>query len=878
MKKISLLITVWFAFSVLHIYGQQSDSIANKLIGFASNFKTISHYLPQEKVYLHFDNTSYYIGDNIWFKGYVTTSALHEATTLSKVLYIDLLDQDGHVVDTRKLKIEEGQCHGDFSLSDLKRPGMYEIRAYTKYMLNFGEEYIFSRVFPIYNKPKEDGNYEERDMRIRNRSIEFKERGKSEKLKNLNFSIYPEGGSLVDGLESRIAFVATDKSGQPVNITGQVIDSKNNNVLSTFSSEYKGKGAFSFHPQGGKYKVKIESEAGKQEFDLPAVQPKGYVMTVNNVNADSITVKVKKNNATFSSLLGLVSTTRNELITINIIDFAMEDACEIKVPADLYSGGVSQFILFDLTGQPLAERMFFVYPKNELRIESTQSKDTYQPYEKISIDFRIADNTGKPLETGFSLSVRDADNQMEPIFADNILSNLLLSSDLKGYIDNPSYYFESDDMDRKNALDLLMMTQGWSRYNWQEMTGIKPLEMKYKPEKGILIDGIIKSWIREKPVANTTVSMILSEKNDPDNVMSTTCKTDDKGMFSIYTDTDINGTWTAIFQTSEQKTKKKEVVDEKKRYHTLLNTQFRPDIRPYTIEDLSFKEKENGNIVDSDKLESLLEGEYEEIQYDTLSLAMDQKVHHLKEIEITAKENAKMALKKEHLKKANIVYDAQKEMDDMTDRGEYMLEKDVDEYLASINGNFHRTYTGGDVGYTYKGGKYYYVYNDISVWWMSTGTKVVRYTPKEKGESSAPMFDWVQVADIDSLAISESREMINKYIPIELLTDPDFKDVEYKAVVFIYLFPGTNAKTRRKGIRRTRVHGYTPGREFYSPDYGELPPEPDYRRTLYWNPNVKTDEEGRAEVSFYNNGTGKQIIISAEIVTADGQIGGLYKE
>ena len=145
--------------------GQEPDIVLNKLTQFIRATDQFSQYIPHEKVYLHFDNTSYYQGDNIWFTCYVVTSKLHQATELSKTLYVELLNPGGEIVDKRVLKIEDGRCHGDFTLGQLPfYSGFYEVRAYTKYMLNFGEDVIFSRLLPVFNKPKEEGNFEENAM------------------------------------------------------------------------------------------------------------------------------------------------------------------------------------------------------------------------------------------------------------------------------------------------------------------------------------------------------------------------------------------------------------------------------------------------------------------------------------------------------------------------------------------------------------------------------------------------------------------------------------------------------------------------------------------------------------------------------------------
>lgn len=149
----------------LQVAGHETDSIMNLLTGYIQATNQFSRHIPREKVYLHFDNTAYYQGDNIWFNCYVVTSELHEATALSRTLYVELLNPGGEIVDKRILKIKDGQCHGDFTLGQLPFcSGFYEVRAYTKYMLNFGDETVFSRLLPVFDRPKKEGDYEEKEM------------------------------------------------------------------------------------------------------------------------------------------------------------------------------------------------------------------------------------------------------------------------------------------------------------------------------------------------------------------------------------------------------------------------------------------------------------------------------------------------------------------------------------------------------------------------------------------------------------------------------------------------------------------------------------------------------------------------------------------
>ena len=249
--------------------GQEPDSVLNKLTQFIRATDQFSQYIPHEKVYLHFDNTSYYQGDNIWFTCYVVTSELHQATELSKTLYVELLNPGGEIVDKRVLKIEDGRCHGDFTLGQLPfYSGFYEVRAYTKYMLNFGEDVIFSRLLPIFNKPKEEGNFEEKNMLKYGYGKYPKKREKPQKDKKVTLKLYPEGGNLIHGITSRIAFEITDAFGNPLEASGKIINEDKEDI-STFSTVHEGRGFFDYTPDESKRKAIVDYNGKQYQFDMP---------------------------------------------------------------------------------------------------------------------------------------------------------------------------------------------------------------------------------------------------------------------------------------------------------------------------------------------------------------------------------------------------------------------------------------------------------------------------------------------------------------------------------------------------------------------------------------------------------------------------------
>lgn len=177
------------------------DSLSLRLFQYAQAAQRFGLSLPQEKVCLHFDNTSYYQGDDIWFQCYIVTPERNRPTSLSKTLYVELLNPGGEIIATRILPIRNGRCHGNFSLTQLPfYAGFYEVRAYTKYMLNFGEDCIFSRILPVFEKPETPGNYAQKEIHPYTVYKYPRIRKQPKKGKKLNLKFYPEGGYMVEGL------------------------------------------------------------------------------------------------------------------------------------------------------------------------------------------------------------------------------------------------------------------------------------------------------------------------------------------------------------------------------------------------------------------------------------------------------------------------------------------------------------------------------------------------------------------------------------------------------------------------------------------------------------------------------------------------------
>jgi hypothetical protein len=836
MNTIKCIISLFLLFLCIHTNAE--DYSRGKLQTYIQNIFTFNHLYPQEKVYLHFDNTGYMLGETIWFKAYLVLAENHTSLQVSNVLYVELLTPEGDILETKKLKVENGQCHGEFVLKyDILRAGFYEIRAYTKAMLNFGEETVFSRVFPVFDKPKKAGEYKQK-MTIRDdRERVPNQRKEAPKFKKLNLTFFPEGGNLIVGLPCNVAFKATDDKGRNVNIAGKIQDSDKQEICE-FSTIHDGMGCFTLMPQKGKYGAIVNYNGKDYTFDLPSTLPTGYNMQVDNFRSDTMFVKIRKSAGLQNGdTLGITFTCRGKLYAFDTFVFDASDTYSLRTAKSIFPSGVVQISLFNAQGGVLSERLAYAAHPNPAKITTGGIRATYNPYNPVEIDFEVIDSSGMPLETTFSLSVGDAATKIPTNYKDNIQTYLLLSSDLRGYIENPGYYFESDDAEHRKSLDLLMMVQGWRRYEWRQMAGVKPFVVKHFIEKEIVIEGKVLSLYKGKPEENIEVTMWASSAKNQTSLQGK-CITDREGKFN-FTLGDLYGKWDLSLQT-RQKGKRKQMS-------ILLDRNISPAPKYFTSYENDLPEMFNKERIDETRMiEDKLPVNIDKVLPDD-----SVKSHLLQEVLVMEKKPLKT--KDYGLAHAGIVYDVLAETDKILDRGEYFVE-DVQDFLLRTNKYFsiYSTPQMDSLGkYTlrYKGRHVRYHVENMSI--ENTGWQQIQD---------------IQMNDIESIMISEDSDF-NRSLSSSLETVGNMKDY---VDIFIYL----RDKSRKSiaGIRNTSLTGFSLPAEFYHPVYNDfsLPPVDDFRRTLYWNPNVKTDQRGRVSVRFYNNNSCKGLDISAEGISKNG--------
>jgi TonB-dependent SusC/RagA subfamily outer membrane receptor len=504
--------------------------IVNHLLKFRNEF-------PQQKVYMQLDKTVYTAGENIWFKAYLINAASQLSDTMSTNLYVELVNARNIRVQTHMLRIAKGFAFGDFILRDTVTEGNYLIKAYTGWMNNFDEGLIFKK--NIYIKNSENANFISSDDIRFNKKFNRK-RGKLNDNKDIQF--LPEGGELIYGLPCRVAFKAVNGSGKGIDVEGKIKDNKGNEVASVHSI-HLGMGAFAFKPEIGKtYEASVKL-TGSEEMKVKLPQPldHGINLFVDNVSSENfIKVMVRANlPPSLDEIVRdfiLLGQTNGNPCFYGLFHFK-SDSFALSIPKDKFPTGISQITIFNGRGVPVAERLVFINHHDGLNIDLNSSLDTVLSANLVSVKLKVYDKTGKPSAGNFSASFTDANMVADTADENNILNTFWLTSDIKGRVEKPNWYFDSSDPEKEMSLELLMMTQGWRRFDWKKILADQYPSIDFPEEKDIVITGTITRDFFGIPVKKAPVYLtILSSYND---YFSTV--TDDKGRYKfgslVYYDT-----------------------------------------------------------------------------------------------------------------------------------------------------------------------------------------------------------------------------------------------------------------------------------------------------------------------------------------------------
>lgn len=538
---------------------------------------------PQEKVYLHLDKPYYSVGDDIWFKAYITVGQLNFLSALSKILYVELISPDNRIVQSLRLPVLSGLSIGDFQLADSLREGNYRIRAYTNWMRNFDEDFFFDKTIPVgniltdqlltytdftySNNPGEhkvqadvlvtdlnaepvinrEATYEvELDSRQVARGkartdtegklqISFANKQvfnlKSGRIKlNVKLSndriipktipikhtghkhtiqFFPESGNLLAGVVNKVGFKVLQPDGKGAAAHGYISDNSGQR-LADFRTDYAGMGNLVLIPEAEKtYTAHVTfADSSTTEVTLPPVLASGYVLAVNNAVEKAIYLQAATTPAQATGQTLSLIAQKNGQVFYAVKVRQEKPETGMSIDRSRLPSGVIQLTLMDEQMKPLAERLIFNLNRNDsLPVVLSADKKSYKPLEKVTAKLS-AGTTGDSVRIGsFSVVVTDLGKvPVNDSIEDGILSSLLLSAELKGYIETPGYYFHGINERKIQQLDNLMLTQGWRRIAWNDLLSGNTPAIEHKPEQAMRISGtVVRGNGKPVPKARVTV-------------------------------------------------------------------------------------------------------------------------------------------------------------------------------------------------------------------------------------------------------------------------------------------------------------------------------------------------------------------------------------
>lgn len=401
-----------------------------------SSADTTSKY-SSEKIYIHYDKPYYAAGETIWFKAYLYNNNMPSVS--SHNFYLQVLDPKGRIIDAKKYPISGATVKGNINIADSLAEGYYTIRAVTPANVN-NDEFIYTKNIYIFIpgiRPKP-----------------------SLMVKKVNLQFFPESGNLIDSIFTEVGFKATDEYGNPVDVSG-VIRTGNDAIAARFKSAQNGMGRFTLKPYlEQKYFAELDMNGQTFTYPLPPVQQAGIYLRVGDEENGKV-YELAKNRKTLLESVKLVVRLNKHVVFESQIAFNNELILRGHLNTKDLPSGILQFTVLNTEGLPIAERLTFVnnteYKRDPL-FQVTQINTDKRGKNSFVLQFP------QDIQTSLSVSITDASLQSFPD-KENIYSRLLLTSDLKGYIYNPAWYFQNNDALTKEALDNVMMIHGWSRYN-----------------------------------------------------------------------------------------------------------------------------------------------------------------------------------------------------------------------------------------------------------------------------------------------------------------------------------------------------------------------------------------------------------------------------
>lgn len=840
-RSITVLLGVLLYFSSLSAQTMQDTIIANF---------SLMERIPKEKLYLHLDKPFYGAGEKIWFKGYLVNAITHQNNAQSNFIITELINRSDSIVERKKIRRDSLGFHNAFTLPATLPAGDYYLRGYSNWMQNEDPDFFFSRNIKIGNsidntivssieyQQEDDTHYTAKikftsnvQAVFENTTIKYlylengkiKNKGKKKTDENGWISIslpdlkspvarrievefddpqyiykrtfhlpvftndfdvkfFPEGGALINIPHQNVAFKAQGADGFSKEIEGFLFNSKGD-TLTNFRSEHNGMGIFTMNPVNNEtYYVTVRTnDSITKRFDLPAIEPKGISIAMSHYKQE-IRYEIQKTEATeWPQKLFLLAHTRGKLAILQPINPKRTFG---KMNDSLFTEGITHFMLIDEQGNALSERLIFVPDHKPNQWQITTDQPTYGKREKVSLQIAAKDSEGNPVEGTFSVSITDRKSIQPDSLADNILSNLLLTSDLKGYVEDPAFYFLNQDARTLRSIDYLMMTHGWRRHKMENVLRTPSLNFTNYIEKGQTISGRIMGFfganVKKGPIC------VLAPKY---NIIATT-ETDEKGQFIV--NTSFRDSTTFLVQA---RTKKGfagvDILMDPPQYPVATHK------APYFNGATTFMEDYLMNTRDQYYMEG------------------GMRVYNLKEVTVTAKRE-RPSSKSIYTGGIN-TYTV--EEDRLQGYGQTAF--DAASRLPSV------TITNGSEIHIRNNSEPAIIVIDDIVY-----------------EDASDILKDIQVSDMSSISLLRGADAV--------ILGPRASG---GAVVITLKDPRNLPARPAQGIITYTPLGYSESVEFYHPTY-DTPEKKnaqrsDFRSTVYWNPELRLDAEGKATIEYY---------------------------
>jgi hypothetical protein len=753
---------------------------------------------PQEKIYLHYDKTYYNPGETIWFKAYITEKS--NPSAISKSMYAELLDGNGAVLQRKTMPIFQSGAASFFELDTVYRPKMY-IKAYTSWMLNFDSTLLYLKPITLINP---------------------KQTAQKKQAASVTVTLFAEGGDAIENINTRMAFKATDTDGMPVNISGTVTDSKNK-TIATAVSTHNGMGLFTYTPLYDEtYTFTWKAADGKyQKTVLPTAKQDGVALRVQQTNG-AISYTLNRNETASDLYKEFTVLAQINQQTVYGAKIRLQERTQVTAPivADSLPDGVMTLTIFNANNIPVAERLVFVNNNSYYFLTDLHAtKKDLTPHGKNVFQIDV----GASLRSNLSVAITDAGLEAETKNKENIFSNLLLTSDLKGYVYNPAYYFSSDADSVKQQLDLVMMTNGWRRYNWQDMMNGKWPNVTYKPDNYITIQGNIYGLSKTQMKGKTLTAIVRTGKGAGDFL---SIALNDDGTFSVPN--------SYFFDTAK------------------LYYQINGDKDKKLTSSASFKF--------SNGFEKPQSAAYKSLEQQFFNSSPDVSVLQKSAAQYKLFASA-IALEKTKTLQAVIVQGKQKSA----------AEKLDEKYASGLfSGGFSKTFAIEDDPLAQASMSILdYLRSRVAGLQITTGVGTGSAT--RRGSDVAFFMNEMQT-DVD---LVQNTPMAD--VAMIKVFDPPFMGASGGGpggAVAVYTRKGAANTANVKGLNEVSLAGYSAYKEFYMPNYDNTNATGgDYRSTLYWNPYILMDiKTRRVTLPVFNNSNGKKIRVVIEGINEIGQL------